>query len=162
VGNKVVKGSGLDAGKPKVVKENTDDKKNDSPSPVVLPDGGVPESDATVVIANPDPLDGGLEQDDSTPPFIPEPPEEHPPCRDANACETDMVLLTYLLAANIFTDLIVVTTVIYLLSNPVGWITLAAIGILAVVSAPFFYETYNTIQHIVEINAWRNYYKKTP
>jgi len=63
VGNKVVKGSGLDAGKPKV-KKKTDDKKNDPPSPEVLPDGGVPESDAPVVNANPDPLDGGLEQDD--------------------------------------------------------------------------------------------------
>ena len=61
VGNKVVKGSGLDAGKPKM-KKKADDKKNDPPSPVVSPDGGLPDPDAPVVNANPDPLDGGLEQ----------------------------------------------------------------------------------------------------
>ena len=55
--------------------DTPDPNPNNLPSPVVLPDGGVPESDAPVVIANPDPLDGGLEQDDPSLPFMQTPEE---------------------------------------------------------------------------------------
>ncbi len=70
-----------------------------------------------------------------------------------------MGLIGYLLAANIVTDLIVVLVFVELLSNPIGWITLAAIVIMAIVATPFFYETYRDIQDIMEFKEWRDYYK---
>lgn len=82
-----------------------------------------------------------------------------PPCKDADACGVAMGLIGYLLAANIVTDLIVVLVFVELLSNPIGWITLAAIVIMAIVATPFFYETYRDIQDIMEFKEWRDYYK---
>ncbi|MBV6397625.1 MAG: hypothetical protein HFACDABA_03239 [Anaerolineales bacterium] len=102
--------------------------------------------------------------DDATKdPTLPSPPSSGtPPCKDADACEFDIALLVYLLAANIFTDLIIVLITVELLSGPIGWIALAATIIILIVAYPIFKETFSTIEHIMEYNEWKNYYEAVP
>lgn len=72
VGNRMIQGNQAELGAAKnllkvVKKTKGEGGGGGTLPPLVQPDGGIPQSDAPVIITNPDPLEPGLEQADPTP-----------------------------------------------------------------------------------------------
>jgi hypothetical protein len=117
VGNKMVQGTGLNAGKPTVKKKEKSDEGGTRP-PLVQPDSGIPDPDAPVVIANPDPLDGGLQQDDPSLPFT--------QASEEIACPSCVQLGGVIIVLTGFLELVYGAATLYALSitSPIGLVFL--------------------------------------